>query len=508
MQKRKKNISRGMFCSWVFGILLFIVVGKYLGNLVRQKWDYAANNAAQLIVQGYYEEPEESIDVLFLGASTVRNGMSPLEMYKEYGFTGYSRATSIQAPVISYNLLMETLESHKLKAVVIDATTLSQVTNNTAEMEGKYHEALDYMPMSKYKWNIISEITKGGNYNIADFLLPLYRYHDRWNELTKQDFTYRNWRKDYPYKGQYPIIKITNYKFPDDYMQEGVVQDSDFQLSNEAMYYFDKMVEVCKENDIELVLVKTPVGSWDWEKHNLIAQYAKVSDVTFIDFNVPTLQDDIDFDASRDFCDDGRHPNITGAQKMSAYIGEYLKGVCNFEDKRGIEEYETWEESCALYERLLYDRKIMEETNLIQYFNMLDDNGYTIIISARNDTSKYFTDEVKQAFAGLGLQADVADTSYQSYLAIVSNQTVVFEQQKSGEGISFCDYVGKLNVVASSYADKSIGNNASIIIDGEEYSLQENGFNVVVYDNETEQIISRRTFNTGRDGRQYTVQGE
>lgn len=505
MQRNKECILKGFILKWLLGVILFIIIGIYLGDLVRQKWDYRTNNAAQLIVQGYYEELEQSLDVLFLGASTVRNGMSPVQMYKEYGFTGYSRATSIQAPVVSYNLLMETLETQDLKCVVIDATTLSQVTNNVAEMEGKYHEALDYMPMSKYKWNIICEITQSGEYSKTDFLLPLYRYHDRWSELTEQDFTYQNWRKDYPYKGQYPIIKITNYNFPTDYMEEGVLQDSDFQLTNDAIYYFDKIVEVCNSNNIELILVKTPVGSWDWEKHNIIAKYAELSNVEFIDFNVPELQKEIGFDATRDFCDDGRHPNITGARKMSSYVGKYINEVCEIEDKRNAEGYEAWDESCELYDRLLYDRAIMEETNLIKYFNMLNNPDYTVIIAAKNDTSKYFTEEVRQAFGKLGLAIDVADSSYQSYLAVISNQKVLFEQQAAGTQVSFCQYVNDINIVASSFADKSIGNNASIVIDDVEYSLQENGFNVVVYDNKVGQIVSRRAFDTGRSGKQYTV---
>lgn len=500
---KNKKISKGFVISWITGIICFFVVGEYLGDLVRQKWDYTANNAAQQIVTGYYGESEQSLDVLFLGASTIRNGISPLQMYKEYGFTGYSRATSIQAPVISYNLLLETLEKHSLKAVVIDATTLSQVTNNTAELEGKYHEAIDYMPMSRYKWNIIREITRGGEYSIWDFLIPLYRYHDRWSDLAEQDFTYRTWGWEYPYKGQYPILKISSYSFQDDYMEEGAVQDTDFKLTNEAMRYFDEMVDVCRENHIVMVLVKTPVGSWDLDKHNMIAKYAEITGVDFIDFNMPELQKEIGFDAEKDFCDDGRHPNIMGAKKMSSYLGSYLNGVCEFEDKRELETYASWEKNCELYERLLYDRSIMEETNLISYFKMVDKPGYTVIIAAQSDTSKYFTDEVRQAFEKLGLTVDMTDESYQSYLAILSDQTVIFEQQASGKLVSFCDYVGELRIVASSFADKAIGNNSSIVIDDQEYSPQESGFNVVVYDNETGQVVARRAFNTGRDGRQY-----
>lgn len=504
--KEKRHGIRTLILTWLFGVSLFMLTGSLLSNLVRQKWNYSENNAAQFIVQGYYEEPRQSLDVLFLGASTVRNGMSPMQMFKEYGFTGYSRATSVQAPVISYNLLLETMETQDLKAVVIDATSLVQKTDNMEEMEGKYHEAIDYMPMSKYKWDIISQVTAKQGYSSFDFLFPIYRYHDRWSELEKQDFTYQSWRKDYPYKGQYPILTIRKYAFANDYMKKDVLQDTNHELNNEAAYYFDQMVEICKEKGIEMVILKTPVSSWDWAKHDLVARYAEMSGISFIDFNLPELREEIGFDSACDFCDDGRHPNITGARKMSSYVGKYLMDTCNLEDRRDRKEYESWQEDSRLYERLLYARTITEQTNLVSYLEMLQKQGYTVVIASRNDTSKYFTEEVRQAFAKLGLTIDVSDVSYQSYLAIISDGEVYFEQQAAGKEIDFCGAVKGLDIVASSFADALTGNSAEIMIDQKAVSPQGKGFNVVVYDNEVGQVVARGSFNTGRDGQLYTVQ--
>lgn len=503
-EKRRKIWS--MILTWLLGISFFILTGNFLSDLVRQKWNYSENNAAQFIVQGYYEEPRQSLDVLFLGASTVRNGMSPMQMFEEYGFTGYSRATSVQAPVISYNLLLETMETQNLKAVVIDATSLVQKTDNVEEMEGKYHEAIDYMPMSKYKWNIISQITQKQGYSFMDFLFPIYRYHDRWSKLEKQDFTYQSWRKDYPYKGQYPILTIKKYTFADDYMKKEILQDSNHELNNDAAYYFDLIAEACNTNGIKMVIIKTPVSSWDWAKHDLVARYAELSGVDFIDFNLPELREEIGFDPACDFCDDGRHPNITGAQKMSSYVGSYLMNICSLEDRRNMKEYDSWQKDSRLYERLLYARSIMEETNLIRYLELVKGQGYTVVIAARNDTSKYFTEEVREAFVELGLNIDVSDVSYQSYLAIVSDGDVYFEQQSEDKELSFCGAVNGLDIVASSFADALTGNNAEIMIDQRDVSLQGKGFNVVVYDNEVGQVVARRAFNTGRDGQLYTMQ--
>lgn len=487
----------------VLFVFVFLLMGWRLGDLVRQKWTYAQDNAAQQIVSGYYEEAPHTLDVLYLGASTMRNGVSPLEMWAEYGFTGYSRATSVQSPVISYYLLLETLEQQDLKAVVIDATTLTKMTNNVAEFDGKYHEAVDYMPMSEYKLQIIDTFADSSDIDRMDFLVPLYRYHDRWSELGEEDYTYRTWMRDYHYKGQYPIIKNYAYTFSDDYMEEGVEQDTDFAIDNNAAYYFDRMIELCRQRGITFIMMKTPVGIWDWNKHDMIQAYADAAGVAFVDFNLPAVQSTIDFQAGEDFCDEGRHPNITGAQKMSRYLGRYLQENCALEDKRDDKMYAQWWKNCAFYQKLLQDKTLLMEEDFFAFMDKLDNSDYTVVIAARNDTAKYFTEDIKNALHRLGLTVDLSAHSNVSYAAVISGGEVLFEEGAVGGTVSYYGNVAGLEISVTSFADKMTGNNASIVIDGEECSMQRAGLNFVVYDNAVGQVVSRRTFNTGRTGKLY-----
>lgn len=500
----RKEVVKRYIMPGVLFVSIFLLIGWRLSDVVRKKWSYIQDNAAQQIVTGYYDEAPHTIDVLYLGASTMRNGISSLEMWSEYGFTGYSRATSIQIPAISYYLLLETLERHDLKAVVIDATTLTALTNNTAEMDGKYHEAVDYMPYSKYKTQIIDAISEDIGIDKMDFFLPLYRYHDRWSELEEQDYTYREWQDEYFYKGQYPIIKTYKYKFPDDYMQPSAVQDTDFALRPEASYYFNKMIELCNARGIVFTIIKTPVGTWDWNKHDIIQKYADANNVRFIDFNLPSVQKEIDFQAGSDFCDEGRHPNIIAAQKMSRYLGKILSENCAFEDKRNDDKYAGWWQSYTFYEKLLHDKELLMEDNFFEFVQKLNNDDYTIMIAARNDTAKYFSEDIKNALYKLGLTTDLSTHSNQSYVAVINNKNVVFEESAIGSTVSYYGRIGDIEISVSSFADKALGNSASIVVDGNECSPQNAGLNFVVYDNIVGQIVSRRTFNTGRTGKLYT----
>ena len=93
--------------------------------------------------------------------------------------------------------------------------------------------------------------------------------------------------------------------------------------------------------------------------------------------------------------------------------------------------------------------------------------------------------------------------SNESYAAVISGGEVLFEEEAVGGTVSYYGNVEGLEVSVTSFADKMTGNNASIVIDGEECSMQRAGLNFVVYDNAVGQVVSRRTFNTGRTGKLY-----
>lgn len=502
MARKKKPVGKYILWALLF-VCAFLTVGYKLGDLLQHKWNYEENNAAQQIVQGYYAEEKNSLDVLYLGASTIRNSISPLEMWAEYGFTGYSRATSIQTPIVSYYLLLETLEKHDLKAVVIDATTLVNVTNDKTELEGKMHEAIDFMRLSKYKAQLIEDTARIYDMSRLDFYSSLYRYHDRWSDLEEQDFNYHTWGRHYPYKGQYPVLKTTRYQFPEDYMQEGIRQDTDFYIDPIASEYFGKIVDLCKEKKIEIILIKTPVANWDWNKHETVSGFADANSVSFLDFCIPELQKEIGFNEKQDFCDDGRHPNISGGKKISRYVGKYLKEHCKLKDKRENEDYEQWWKDYQLYQCLLEDVELLRESDFFAYVDKLKQDRYVVMVATQNDSAKYFSMDMYRKMQELGLQTDLSERSYLSYIAMLDGENVIHESSALGESVGVETEIDGHTFALQSFADRAVGNYSSFLVDGEQKSLYAEGLTFVVYDKTVEQIVSRRNFNTGRTGKRY-----
>lgn len=502
MTEKKRSAVKGL--TGVAFILVFLAVGALLTDVLRQKWNYSENNGAQQIVEGYYEEPAQSLDVLYLGGSAIRNGVSPLEIFAQYGIAGYSRATSEQIPLVSYHLLLETLESQDIKAVVMDATTLSNALADVPTITAKIHEAVDYMPLSKAKLSLIRDVVhQREDASWWDFLLPMYSYHDRWTEIEEDDFTYDTWNDSYYYKGQFPALKATLFTYTKGYMTEDAVMDQDYAVDENAASYFEKMIELCRERDIAFIMVHAPGGNWDLRKHEILGSFAKTHDVTFLDYSTLDMLEEIGFDQQTDYYDNGKHLNITGAQKLSTHLGAYLSQMLNLEDKREQEAYGTWWSDYEKYAELLADAEVLREDNLVSVLKKLNNPSYLVMMATRNDTSAYFNDSLKAEFQNLGLSVDLSERTCQSYVAVINRGEVVYEGSDRGEQV---DYTAELEghlIQVSSFANPMVDNLASIYLDGENFSPMGYGINLVVYNHATDQIVCRRAFNTGLTGDDY-----
>ena len=508
---RAKGGRRKIWLLIVVFLVALIVVGLILNDVLRQKWDYS-QHAAQQVVQGYYEEPAGTLDVLCLGASTLRNGISGLKMFEEYGFTTYSRCTSVQLPVLSYYLLLETLEKHDIKAVIADVTPLTSLMLNgytDEEIVGKFHEGVDYMPMSKYKFQLLREVTSTDlPASMLDFLLPLYAYHDRWGEITKDDFTYRSWQENYFYKGQNPNIVTYSHSWYTNYMEQEIEDDKIFKLEQSACDTYRKMIELCRERGIEFILVKTASDNWNNFRHDMVADFAEENSVEFMDFNLPEMQELIGFDPRRDYADQV-HPNVVGANKYSSYIGKYIKSVCDLPDKRQDPAYASWLEDCEKYDSLVRDIELRRESNFIAYLEKLHEPDYITMVATRGSVSLNFNENVSAAFEALGLNAPFAENEYLSYVAVLDDGEVVYQQADEDplddEHSVSCSLTTSGHTAELTSYSARVMNQASILFDGEELALNTDGFNFVVYDKKVDQIISMRTFNTGVTGVDYAL---
>lgn len=489
-------------------IFLFILgaITVLASEIVTKKYGRKQGQDATAIVRGYYEEPEDTIDVLYLGSSYMRNGISPLEIWHDYGITGYSRASAQQAPIISYYMAEEAFKKQDLKAVVFEAATLVQSetseTNDYDLREAKLHEVIDYMKWSPSKLKLAKEIVDNSELSYLDLLAPIYRYHDRWSELEEQDFKNLVWDKRHPYKGQYVTFQINSFNIREHYMEPGY-NDEEAVLDETTASYVLRMKELCEGNGAELILLRAPHVSWDDGKHNIVEQFAEENGLEYLDYCTEELREAMKFDPKTDTTDRGSHLNLIGAIKLAKHFGNYLKDNLDLEDKRGDERYAQWDEDYETYKYELLGKEVAREGNLSNYLDLINQPNYLVLVAAKSDTGTYFSDELHGKMEKLGLSEDLSGTLFMSYIGIADNGECIYEETSTDPLTFKGELAGRYFNILSD-ARRGSNSSVSIQIDGEENAKDADGLNFVVYDKELQRVIDAKRFNTGSTGQLYT----
>lgn len=306
------------------------------------------------LVAEYYDEVKKH-DVVFIGDCEVFSNVSPVKLWEQYGITSYIRGSAQQLIWQSYYLLEETLAYEKPDVVVFNVLAMKY---NEPQKEAYNRLTLDGMKMSKYKVSAINASMMKDEEFIS-YVFPLLRYHSRWNELSGDDFRYMFDRKKVSHNGY--LMRIDTK--PVDVIPVGR-KLPDYQFGENSYKYLDMMTKLCKDNGIELILIKSPsvYPYWyeEWDKQ--IVDYASDNDLMYINFL--NVIDIMGIDYSKDTYDGGLHLNLSGAEKFTEYFGKILSEEFGLEDHRGASEYEAiWEDKVKFY----YDMAEHQKSELEEY---------------------------------------------------------------------------------------------------------------------------------------------
>ena len=193
-----------------------------------------------------------------------------------------------------------------------------------------------------------------------------------------------------------------------------------------------------------------------------------------------------------DNCDDG-HPNLWGAVKVTDYIGMVLQEQFGIESRT----HRQWEETREDH-AFMVDLCILDHTGEIDaYLSALDHDPFTIILVSKDEFTGSLRESTIEILQELGLSADLIGQEGCHYLAVISDGEVLLEEL-SFDPIEYRGAVkaGHLPLYALSARDEWGNGLTSVQIDGEEYSKNESGLNVIVYNNQTRKIVDSVWFNT------------
>lgn len=333
-QKRKVLIKIILTTAVVFGILFLLqrlLMPKYVNDVVEGAF-----------IAEYYQEENKDFDVIFVGDCEVYENFSPVKLWQEYGINSYIRGSAEQYIWQSYYILEDTLRYSTPDAVIFNIQSLQF---NESQSEAYNRMTLEGMKWSSSKVNAILASMKEDE-NFLDYVFPILRYHSRWSELTFDDVKYMFSGKKVTHNGYYMRVDVK----PAENVPAGRPL-TDYSFGDKAWKYLKMMTELCEENGITLVLIKAPslypywYDQWDEQ----VKDYAEENNLMYINFL--ELIDEIGIDYKTDTYDAGLHMNLSGAEKLSVYLGRILSEEIGIPDRRGDEELSAiWEQNIEDYE--------------------------------------------------------------------------------------------------------------------------------------------------------------
>lgn len=443
-------------------------------------------------IVNFYRMEKDSIDVLFMGSSHCISAFSPQELYDRYGLRSYNLGTEQQSLLVSYYWLKEALRYQHPKAVVLDTYICFPYLDtplNTREAAVRY--AIDPMRWSPVKIEAIAAICAyDAEQTAISYYYPLNRFHERWTSLDEDDFNFAERLSHGEMKG-YALLQGSgeNELYQPFEPDPSAAPAEMVPLMQE---YLDKIASLCEENDIELILVKTPALASGAARYNCMHAYAGEHGLAYYDFNESGLYRETNYQFSVDNRDRD-HPNYLGAEKVSDKMGEILTG-----ERHQIPAVydEQWEQSRAFYERSVQNAKLCGITEAAAYLQAVDRSACCIFIAAKDDALAFMNDRIAGALQQLGLSADLRGKYGYSYYAVISPEGILedcAEQQLAASG-TFCG--GRCTYRISS-AGSIVGSGCSILIDDTEYAKMNSGLNIVVYDLVYRKVIDSVCFDTG-----------
>lgn len=323
------------FFKFVCFNLIFILLFKYIFTIL-----WLPKNS----ISFFYDEPENSIDIIYIGGSNVHHHFNNLLAYHLYGFTTYLLSSGIQPFTLTKSLIEESRKYQNPKLYIIDLARL------TDDFASSYNESwsrvvVDSLKNSKTRIMAVNELLKNAKIEKSQYVnyyFSFFKYHNSWKDIKRQNFdsTLNEFKGYYAY----------DYAFDIKPQEEFVWRDEIETLQPDNEVVLLDLINYIENNDLNVLFVipKSTYWSPNYERLNYATKIIENHNLNVINFN---KIDDSNFDLNyeTDFYDK-IHLNVYGATKYTLYFSKYLKDNYNLVNHKNDEKFLSWNEE---YERFV-----------------------------------------------------------------------------------------------------------------------------------------------------------
>lgn len=460
----RRSVIRAAGCTIIFFILLGCV-----NRVLAFKYDDGIYS-----IQKFYELEDNTVDALILGSSHAYANINTATLWKEYGIASYVLAGSAQPMWNTYYYLKEALKTQTPKLIVLEGYLV---------IEEKEYSEEAYIIKNTYgmKWsqNKIEAVkVSAPRESWPAFFLEYSQYHNRYAELSEEDFLCDKGSKRYEnWKGSQVLMQTTPMEAPD------IGDDiADVKLTDKTEKYYRAVIELAQEKGIPIVIVVSPYAGIVPKDQALFQTAEKIAGeygVPFINYNGRRDLLPIDYETDNA---EMSHLNYRGSCKLSKVLGEYIVSHYDIPDRRGETAYVGWEKDADYLYASMVNQQMRETTDVDVILDYMQKREYDVFLSidgygsAENETAGRFLN-------GMG----ITETGYGGIWYLKKEKEPIW-RSGDGEAVYFYETDRHDFGLRRTRSDDDSYNN-EICIDNKIYQTVKNGVNVVVFDTVMDEVV-------------------
>ena len=296
-------------------------------------------------VVGFFNEPDNSLDVVYIGGSASFVYWEPLKAFEDYGIASYNFGTNTIQPEIYLYRIKEVLKSQDPELIIIDARAFEYRESVQPPSEVAYRNAIAGAPLSPERFDFIETYVPKlaqlypDKPTVSDTLpyhLDLFKYHTRTTDFRNEyslkmaTGTYRN-----PFKGFYFVPKaepIPQYDYATDLAVTPAADTVDI---------LDRLISFLHTTGKKYLFIVSPYS--EQQSHKAIFNYLdrRVTEAGYVFLDTNDHAEAMALDYDTDFYN-YNHVNIFGADKYTDFLSRYIKEHYELPDRRTDEKYASW----------------------------------------------------------------------------------------------------------------------------------------------------------------------
>lgn len=337
--KVKKIIRAAVFL--ILGVLIVWGVTKPFG--VSNQY----SEHAEMMINGYYAETENTVDAVLIGNSHVYRYWQGAFAWEDYGIASLAVSTSDMPYGAIKNVAIEACKTQDPSVLILDATVFNEKEDNA---NNKIYLLLDNMKYSANYFDMIRNFCTFSGVDGSDrlpYYFPIMQFHSRWKELSEIDFkqtmpSYLNSCYQQEFLENTAEVKPHQNTFE----RQAIAPGSEAALRD--------LLEWCQDQEMEILFYAAPVmrRGGVLERFNYIGDVVEEYGFPFVNFNEDELFESCGFDEAADF-QDKNHTNVKGSYKFTKAFAGYLIENYGLSDHRGEELYASWDTRAAEYAALV-----------------------------------------------------------------------------------------------------------------------------------------------------------